>query len=59
MGSTLSNIGMIYKKRSEYDKALNYYTQSIKIFEKLGEKLGMARTFGNMGNIYKKLGDYD
>lgn len=71
MAQSLNNIGAIYNvqgdpnaKSSKEDakkegmlKALEYYNRSIKLFEEVGDKKGMATALSNIGVIYGKQGD--
>jgi tetratricopeptide (TPR) repeat protein/class 3 adenylate cyclase len=54
----LGNIGWIYNKQSDYEKAMMYYTQSLQIKEELGNKKGIASSLNNIGLIYYEQGDY-
>ncbi len=54
-----NNYGIIYKNRGDYASAIDYYTRSLKLFEKIGEKKGAAGCLGNIGIIYKNQEDYD
>ncbi len=71
MAQSLNNIGAIYNvqgdpsvksskedaKKAGWLKALEYYERSIKLYEELGNKKGMATTLSNIGVIYGKQGD--
>ena len=58
-GSALNNLGIVYMNRGVYHKAIDYYTRSLKIIEKLGKKKDMAATLNNIGIIYDEQGDHD
>lgn len=47
-----NNVGLIYKSKGEYDKAIDYYQQNLKIQEEIGNTLNMARGRANIGNVY-------
>lgn len=47
-----NNIGLIYIKKKEIEKAKEYIDQSLEINKKLGNKLGMFYNYNNMGSIY-------
>ncbi len=52
--------GNVYMNLSKYDSSMNYYIASLKLCEKIDDKLGMAGCLMNIGNIYtKSLKDYD
>jgi len=56
----LNNVGVVYKNAGEYDKAIEYYQQNLRIQEQLGQPLQMARSRANIGNVYYFFGlDYD
>ena len=54
----LNNFGIIYADHGDYSKAIDYYTRSLKIQEKLGNKKGIASSLNNIGLIYSGQGDY-
>ena len=54
----LNNFGIIYADHGDYSKAIDYYTRSLKIKEKLGNKKGIASSLNNIGLIYSGQGDY-
>lgn len=54
----LNNIGIIYDIQGDYDKGIDYYSQSLEIFEEIGNKQGIATSLNNIGTIYKVQGDY-
>jgi tetratricopeptide (TPR) repeat protein len=53
----IGNIGVIYKKLGEIDKAEEYFRDSLKIQTELGFKEGIAYQTYNMGTIYELRGD--
>lgn len=54
----LNSIGIIFYNKGDNDKALNYYSRSLKIREEIGDKKGIAATLNNFGIIYQDQGDY-
>ncbi|PHK45223.1 tetratricopeptide TPR_1 repeat-containing protein, partial [Nostoc linckia z16] len=54
---TLNNIGNIYSKIGEKQKALDYFNQSLPLFESVENKLGLAANLNNIGLIYSDLGE--
>ena len=48
----LKAIGQIYKKQAKYLEALDYYRQSIKIFEEIKDNVGVSNLYNNIGNVY-------
>ena len=58
MANSYSNIGNIYKDLGDYPKALDYYSQSLKVAEELGDKKAIAKNLGNSGIVYHSQSDY-
>lgn len=54
-----NNFGIIYKNQGDYARSIDYYTESLKLNEKIGQKRGVAGCLGNIGIIYKNQEDYD
>ena len=54
----LNNIGIIFDIQGDYDKGIDYYSQSLEIFEEMGNKEGIASSLNNLGAIYKVQGNY-
>ncbi|GIV30298.1 MAG: hypothetical protein KatS3mg028_1364 [Bacteroidia bacterium] len=52
------NLGVIYHEQGNYAKALEYFFQSLKINEEIGNIKGKATNLGNIGNVYFAQGDY-
>jgi two-component system, sensor histidine kinase PdtaS len=48
----LSNLGVLYKVKGDYVKALDYYQKSLEIRKKTGSKHGIGICYLNIGNIY-------
>jgi len=55
----LGNLGVIYRRRGELDKAEEMFRKSLEIAKKIGRQEGMAREYGNLGLIYMDRGDLD
>jgi serine phosphatase RsbU (regulator of sigma subunit) len=56
----LNNIGLVYDDKADYNNALTYYLQSLKLVEGTGEsKFQLASTLNNIALIYKTQGKYD
>jgi tetratricopeptide (TPR) repeat protein len=51
------NMGIVYKTRSELDKALEMYEKALAIYKELGNSEGMAAAYGNIGIVYKTRGE--
>jgi adenylate cyclase len=48
----LKNIGMVYYMVGKYAETLDYWNQSLQIFENLKDDIGTANMFNNIGAIY-------
>ena len=57
MANALNMQGISFAIRGIHPKAINCYSQSVKIFEELGNKGGVATAILNMGNIYRQQDD--
>ena len=58
LANSLNNIGYIYDNQGDYQKALDYYTRSLKIFEERKDKKEIQSELINIGVIYYKKADY-
>jgi tetratricopeptide (TPR) repeat protein len=52
-------LGMVYRARGKWDRAIEYFGRSLAIKEKVGDEHGMAPTFQNLGSMYKDRGEWD
>jgi serine phosphatase RsbU (regulator of sigma subunit) len=59
LSAAYNNIGFVYSMIGDYEKSLDNYLQSSRIEEKLGDKMGVARTDCNIGNLYFDQLDYN
>jgi tetratricopeptide (TPR) repeat protein len=57
LANSLNNIGYLANKHGDIKKAIDYYHRSLKIQEKIEDKIGIANSFINIGSIYDKQGD--
>ena len=57
LASALNNIGYIYGEKGEIQKQSEYYHKSLKIYEEIGNKKGIAVSLNNIGYIYENQGD--
>ena len=55
----LNAIGVIYKRKNEFARAVGYYDAAIKLNERLGDKRAMAASLGNLGLVYEIMGERD
>ena len=59
VATTLNNIGMVYKVKGNYTKALENYNQCLEIRTKIqADSIDVATTLCNIGNVYHGKGDY-
>jgi tetratricopeptide (TPR) repeat protein len=60
--STIINLyyelGNAYRSLGGYQKAIDYYLQSLEIAQEIGDRQGIGNSLGNLGNAYYSLGDY-
>ena len=57
-GTDLSNIGVVYSKSGQYQKALESYQQALAIHREIKDRRGEGIDLSNIGVVYKKLGEY-
>lgn len=55
---TLMNLANCYSLQNDWIKAGDCYQQSLIIFRKIGERLGVAKTIGNLANVYSQQGEW-
>ena len=55
VATTLNNIGLIYRDKKEYEKALATFDEAISIDTAIGSKWGMAYDYRNKGLTFLKL----
>lgn len=47
----LHQLGMVAQHRGDYDGALDWYRKSLAIEEQLGNRAGMANSYGQLGMV--------
>lgn len=57
-GSAVMNIGLSWKRRGEYQKAIEYYTQALAEFRDVEDR-SKCVIYNNLAEIYRILKDYD
>jgi tetratricopeptide (TPR) repeat protein len=55
----LGQLGILYYRRDEWERAIEYYEKSMKIKEALEDRHGLAQTYNNLGNVYTDKGEWD
>ncbi len=55
----VSNMGIVFADRGDYDRALECYQRSLSIAEAFGDKQGISVAAGNMGIVFSDRGVYD
>ncbi|MCP4130002.1 MAG: tetratricopeptide repeat protein [bacterium] len=53
------SIGIIEQKQGNWDKALSYYNDSMKIYENLGDKSSISINLHNIGTIDQQKGNHE
>jgi tetratricopeptide (TPR) repeat protein len=54
----LNRLGILYKEKGEFAKALDYYFKDLKISRAQANKKHEAMGYGNISNVYVEQGDY-
>jgi CHAT domain-containing protein/Tfp pilus assembly protein PilF len=57
--STLNEISFVYQDKGQYDKALDYLEQALRLAKQLEWDAGVAKCLKGLGLIYAQLGQYD
>jgi serine phosphatase RsbU (regulator of sigma subunit) len=57
LAGAISNVGYFYDESGELALAMDYYHESLKLYERLGNLQGAATTFNNLGVMYSVIGD--
>ncbi|HEC86037.1 MAG: hypothetical protein DRR08_05975 [Candidatus Parabeggiatoa sp. nov. 2] len=58
VGIFLGNLGVVYRKLGQYQKALESYQQALAIDRNLGNQYDQGIDLTNIGLVYKNLGQY-
>lgn len=59
IGYALKNIGLGYYFQEKNIETLDYWIQSLRIFEDLNDEIGISNLLNNIGAVYVKQGDYE
>lgn len=55
----LNTIGASYQVKGNFLKAIEFYQQSLKLREKLGDTRGVSSSLANIGSIYISIGEFE
>ena len=58
-GTLANDLGLLYRARGEWDRAVECYEHSLALKEKVGDEYGMAPTFHDLGLVYQHKGKLD
>ncbi len=53
-----SNLGTLYSRREDFDKAVEFCQRSIELAQKLGNLSRVAQSYGNLGVVYARRKDF-
>ena len=56
--ATLNGMGTLYLDQKNYEKALEYYQQSLELHLALNKAIGIAANYNNISQAYYFMGDY-
>ncbi len=59
LSAALSSAASMYIEVGQYDKALEYYKQTLVIEQKLGRDLEVSKQLNNIGQVYSNWGRYE
>ncbi len=54
---TLNNMGLVVRRRREFQRALDYHRQALALFQQSADRVGAGRCLNNIGTVYWNLGD--
>ena len=54
----IHRLGILAQDRGDYDEADRQYQRALDIFERLGDQVGMANSYGQLGILAQARGDY-
>lgn len=56
---TYNNLGRLFRKTKDLDRAMGYYNQAMAIYQSQGDRPGMATIYNESGVVFEYRGDYD
>ncbi|HWY34332.1 MAG TPA: tetratricopeptide repeat protein, partial [Nitrosopumilaceae archaeon] len=57
-GKAFNIIGVAYRNKSDFPKALEYYLMAIQPFKEIEDKQGIGNCYGNIGLVYQYQSNY-
>ncbi len=59
VANVYNNLGLAYRHKEDYDKAVEYYNKALKIYLKIlgPEHPYVATVYGNLAEVYEKKGN--
>jgi tetratricopeptide (TPR) repeat protein len=58
-GTTLNNIGAVYRARRQYDQALQNHRRALIVLREVGDRAGEEATLNYIGLVYRARGQHD
>jgi tetratricopeptide (TPR) repeat protein len=58
-GTLTNDLGLLYQKKGEWERAIEYLERSLAVFKKVDDEHRMSFTFNNLGLVYKAKGEWD
>ena len=58
-GKTLNRIAVVYYQKGDYEKSIEFFIETIDVYEKIGFQSGIATINNNIGALYHKLNKID
>jgi tetratricopeptide (TPR) repeat protein len=52
LAASLNNLGLAHHRRGDLDQAAAYFERGLEIFERIGNRHGLARSYDNLGQVY-------
>ena len=59
LASCNTSLGNVYSDQGNYEQAMEFYNNSLKLNTEVGDKRGIAGCYTNIGSIYTDMGGFD
>ncbi|MBK7589284.1 MAG: tetratricopeptide repeat protein [Bacteroidetes bacterium] len=59
MSTSYNNLGLVYRSKKEYSKAIYYYKKSLEIKQASNDIQGMVNAYMNIGSAFQNNSMYD